>query len=216
MSEDRNKQWFVRGHVIVAETKAPIPGLCVRVWDKDFLFDDALGESVTDHEGRFFVGFQTRDFDDGGLETRPDLYVRLHHPESDRVLYSTEDVVRGDAGRIEDFLVHLSHWSFNISDGPMFLRFRPQLHGRVTGAADEPLSGLVVSAYDREDGRLLAESVTDEEGLYSCWYSEPAGERTLEVKVASSGGQALYQSRQVLWFDGSTPVVHQVKLRSAG
>ncbi|MFT5460087.1 MAG: hypothetical protein ACI9K2_006602 [Myxococcota bacterium] len=212
MPEDRDKQWFVKGRIVVDETEVPIPGLVVRVWDKDLMFDDALGTVTTDHDGRFFVKFRTRDFDDGGLETRPDLYLHVHVPGTDRVILSTEDNVRNNAGRMEEYALRLTHWAFNISDGRAFLRFRPQVRGRVIDGSGEPVAGLTVRAHDAADGKVLASTTTDSDGVYGCWYAEPTGRMALKLSVARGVGAPIYRSREPLWFDGETSVVHQVRL----
>ncbi len=212
MTEGRDKQWFVRGQLVIDETNQPIPGLLIRLWDKDVLFDDALDESMTDHDGRFILRYRTRDFDDGGLEGLPDLYLRVHVPGTERVLLSTEEAVRDNAGRLEEFTLRLTHWAFNLEDGGAFLRFRPQLRGSVTTADGTPLEGLRVAAHDAADGRILATDISTEDGVYGCWYAEPQGPTALKVSVTAEDGGVVYRSREPLWYDGSNPVVHQIRL----
>lgn len=93
----------VLGIVVEAESRRPLPGLRVRAFDKDLFRDDDLGEALTDAAGRFEIRFteaQFRDF----TETAPDLYLRIYD-STGRLLHSTENAVRRNAGVRESFEV---------------------------------------------------------------------------------------------------------------
>jgi len=49
------KTYTITGRVIDEKTKKGIPNLRVEAWDKDLLFDDFLGESKTDKDGKFTI-----------------------------------------------------------------------------------------------------------------------------------------------------------------
>lgn len=50
-------EFKISGIVREKETLRPLPGLLVRAFDKDLLFSDVLGSTVTDADGRFFLGY---------------------------------------------------------------------------------------------------------------------------------------------------------------
>ena len=93
----------VLGIVVEEESRRPLQGLRVRAFDKDLIRDDDLGEALTDEAGRFEIRFteaQFRDF----TETAPDLYLRIYD-STGRLLHSTENAVRRNAGTRESFEV---------------------------------------------------------------------------------------------------------------
>jgi Transthyretin-like family len=83
------------GTIVEEESGKPLSGLQVRAYDKDFLFDDKLGTAVTDAQGNFRIDYYEIDFSLlSGLETVPELYVRVFDASRKRLLYSTEKAIR--------------------------------------------------------------------------------------------------------------------------
>jgi hypothetical protein len=97
----------VHGSVLEDETGRPLAGLLVRVYDKDVVLDDFLGEVRTDPRGRFELGFSEAQFKDL-VETRPDLYLHVYDPSGRQRLETTEGEVRFDAGHDEFFEVRIA------------------------------------------------------------------------------------------------------------
>lgn len=96
----------VLGTVVEEESGKPLAGLRVRAYDKDWVFDDDLGETRTDAEGRFEISYtdvQFRDLE----ETQPDLYVRVYDADGKRLLYSSEKAVRRSALVFEHFDIRI-------------------------------------------------------------------------------------------------------------
>jgi len=77
-----------RGVVIEVDSGRPLPGLIVRAYDKDLVFDDFLGSTTTNDAGNFLIRFSEDDFRDFA-ELSPDLYLRVHDPMTDRMLHQT-------------------------------------------------------------------------------------------------------------------------------
>ena len=102
----RWERFRVEGTVREKESGRPLPGLIVRVFDKDFFSDDYLGEDETDAEGRFEVGFTDADFKDE-LESRPDLYLCVMARGSAEPIHDTEDAVREHAHHEEIFQIEI-------------------------------------------------------------------------------------------------------------
>jgi hypothetical protein len=97
----------VFGTIVEDETGKPLEGLRVRALDKDFLFDDRLGDAVTDAQGRFEIDYSEAHFRDFN-ETEPDIYIRVFDPDGEKLLYSTECAVRWNSLVHEKFDVRIS------------------------------------------------------------------------------------------------------------
>ena len=97
--------WLVRGRVVDA-VKQPVRGVFVSLYDKDLLLSDVLGSTLTDDDGNFQILYRTEAFR-GLFERKPDLYVRVFDQRG-TVLYSSQDAIRPNAGRVEEFQIVLS------------------------------------------------------------------------------------------------------------
>ena len=53
-----------------------LEGLLVSLYDKDLLFDDRLGETLTDASGDFTLVYRTEDFRDL-FESKPDIFLKV-------------------------------------------------------------------------------------------------------------------------------------------
>ena len=92
--------WVTRGTVRLANREAAA-GVVVSLYDKDLVFDDHLGTTVTDQSGRFSIVYRAEAFRDL-FEQRPDLYIKVMD-QNGRRLYGSRRTVRCEAGRIEEF-----------------------------------------------------------------------------------------------------------------
>jgi hypothetical protein len=87
----------VRGKVVTASGR-PAPDLPVTAWDRDRLFDDNLGSTLTGDDGTFSFTYVIREFSEGGIG--PNLYLTVTD-SSGRELHRTP--VRANAGRDEAY-----------------------------------------------------------------------------------------------------------------
>ena len=99
-----NDAWVVRGKVTDKEDN-PVKGLIVSVYDKDLLFDDALGTTSTDENGNFEVVYTEESFKDL-FENRPDIYLKILNVNG-KILYNSRKKLRPEANRIEYFSVKI-------------------------------------------------------------------------------------------------------------
>ncbi len=90
----------VQGRVIERESRKPIAGIRVRAYDKDFFFDDVLGDATTNDRGEFSITYSKKDFSEL-FEAQPDLYFLVFDRTGERAIHSTADRVLWNAGRIE-------------------------------------------------------------------------------------------------------------------
>ena len=96
----------VRGLVVEAETGRALAGMLVRLYDKDVVLDDFLGEARSDGSGHFELSFSEAQFRDV-FETRPDLYLHVYDPSGRNLLHTSESHVRFNAQRDEFFEVRI-------------------------------------------------------------------------------------------------------------
>lgn len=96
----------ISGTVFEDEGGIGLPGLFVKAYDEDLVFDDLLGSAYTRADGSFEIVSESRDFREF-FDVKPDIYLRVYAPDAETVLYTTEEAVRVDAGRIESFEVRI-------------------------------------------------------------------------------------------------------------
>jgi len=96
--------WLVTGRVVGPGGRG-LPDLRISVFDKDLLFDDRLGESVTDANGEFYILYHTNDFEDL-FDAQPDLYVKVMN-EKGKMLFTSEKAVRWQSDRVEYFEIEI-------------------------------------------------------------------------------------------------------------
>ena len=87
----------VIGTVVEEESGKPLAGLQVRAFDKDILFDDKLGVSITDATGSFRINYSQLDFSSFlGTETTPELYIRIYDATGKKLLFTSEKAIRNE------------------------------------------------------------------------------------------------------------------------
>lgn len=100
----------VTGRVVSRQSQTAISGAVVRVYDKDVVSSDFLGEATTGADGRFSVTFGSDDFKGHvtGFEARPDIFVKVTNPATGRTTTSaifeelTGALAKNDAEEIMD------------------------------------------------------------------------------------------------------------------
>ena len=97
----------VIGTVVEEESGKPLQGLRIRAFDKDLIFDDKLGDTLTDAAGKFEISYTEAHFRDLD-ETEPDVYIRIYDGSGKKLLYTTEKAVRRNAQIVERFDVKIS------------------------------------------------------------------------------------------------------------
>jgi hypothetical protein len=90
--------WVVRGRVSDSNNRG-LPGLTVSLYDKDFFFDDRLGQTETDQNGNYSLAYRTGDFRDL-IERKPDIYLKVMDQKGN-TLYTSKKEIRYEAGRVE-------------------------------------------------------------------------------------------------------------------
>lgn len=96
----------IKGAVTEQESKKGIPGLFIKAYDKDLLFDDLLGSATTDDNGEFYIDYEGDDFQEL-FDKKPDIYLEIK-TASGQHIHSTEQHVRFGSGDEEYFSVEIS------------------------------------------------------------------------------------------------------------
>ena len=95
----------ITGRILEAETKQGVPGLIVSAFDKDMVYDDLLGDTMSDAKGEFSIKY-----DQGKLsalfEQAPDIYVTVKTPGGTS-LHTTDGSVRFNARPREEFQIEI-------------------------------------------------------------------------------------------------------------
>ena len=100
--------WIVRGRV-TNEKKQGVSGLTIRLYDKEHVFDNVLGTTLTDDNGKFKLTYQTEEFKDLS-EKKPEVYLRVTGKRR-KILYTSDKAVRFKAGREEVFNITITSGS---------------------------------------------------------------------------------------------------------
>jgi predicted flap endonuclease-1-like 5' DNA nuclease len=103
----KKKTYRIWGKVLEKESGKGVPNITVEAYDKDLRYDDALGSSVTDKDGRFLIKYSEKDFRDLYVfDRKPDLYLTLYDWLGTRIK-STKDRIRYKASEKEGFYIKL-------------------------------------------------------------------------------------------------------------
>jgi hypothetical protein len=87
----------VVGTIVEQESGKPLAGLQVRAFDKDLIFHDKLGASITDATGSFRIDYSQLDFSSiFGTETVPELFIRVFDATGKKLLYTSEKAIRNN------------------------------------------------------------------------------------------------------------------------
>ncbi|MCX6238291.1 MAG: hypothetical protein NTY07_12185 [Bacteroidia bacterium] len=99
-------EFKITGIIREHESGQFLPGLHVRAYDKDMLYDDLLGNAVTDKAGHFEMSYAGSDFIEL-FDKHPDIYFKIMDASGKHVIHTTSDSVRWNAGTEEFFEIEI-------------------------------------------------------------------------------------------------------------
>lgn len=150
--------------VIAQETEMRLPGLFVKAYDKDLLFDDLLGSAITDLDGRAEIICDRGDFDEF-FDSRPDVYFKVYGPGRTRLVHETDDAIRWNAIGDREFVIRVPLLKLvGSAEEPAVELFAPPGHD---GERVDPAIGdaLLVAARGLAPAAAHAIEVSDDQGL---------------------------------------------------
>ena len=98
----------IKGVVKEKETGHPLPGLFIKSYDKDLLFDDLLGSAFSDQIGKFDIICELSDFKDF-FEKKPDIYFKVFNKDRTSLIHTTKDAIRWNVGKLSDHEILISY-----------------------------------------------------------------------------------------------------------
>jgi hypothetical protein len=87
----------VLGQVVGSRSQKPLSNLKIEAWDKDIKYNDLLGQTFTNSEGRFSLTFDSTYFREHSPDARPDLLFKVFLGK--RLLKSSGDKEIHNAGQ---------------------------------------------------------------------------------------------------------------------
>jgi Neuraminidase-like domain/Salmonella virulence plasmid 28.1kDa A protein len=172
--------YSIRGQVIGAKSRRPLPDLRIEAWDKDLLFDDLLGSAVTDASGAFTIEFDQRYYREI-LDRRPDVYFKVFRGK--QVIADTRGEVLWNlkAPGVKVVILVRDAAAPPAPAGPY------HVEGQVTFEDGVGASGLRVEVWDHglSAEKILATGITDAKGHYLVAYdpAEVEGKALADLQV---------------------------------
>lgn len=94
----KKDEFIIKGRVIDKTTGNGIENITVKAYDKDLIFDDFLGEAITNAKGEFILQFAKKEFFEWIIDKTPDIYLRLYNKEQ-KLIYSSKNNVLYNVGK---------------------------------------------------------------------------------------------------------------------
>lgn len=163
------------GVVREAESGKGVPGLFVKAYDRDLMFDDLLGSAITGPDGTFQVVSEADDFREF-WERRPDLYLRVLCADRETQVWSSRQAVRWNAGRYEEFDVRIPREALAACAGKAAAAWMAD--GQDPRAPLQPGDALVLQARGLRPAALHTVTLRDDGGeiVTQTLLSDAAGE----------------------------------------
>ncbi|HEX7317490.1 MAG TPA: hypothetical protein VF297_26555 [Pyrinomonadaceae bacterium] len=151
----------ITGTVKVAETGVGLPGLFVKAYDKDILFDDLLGSAVTGEGGAFEIISELKDFRDF-FEQKPDIYLKVYTRDGKKQIHAVDEGIRWGSGKVENFEVLIPLKSLGKNAPPRNVGLLDE-RGEARTSYD-PGESLVVNLKGLEANTVHDLTLSDEKG----------------------------------------------------
>lgn len=201
--------WVVNGRVTTTEGQG-VGNHIVSIFDKDFIFDDRLGQSQTDQNGYYTLTYRTADFRDL-IERKPDIFLKVLNQEG-KTLYTSKETVRFEAGRVEIINVVLAAGLVTAQGSGVFSAQTSTdvwvVKGQVRDMQGHALRGYLVTVYDKDfrSDDWLGSATTDDNGHYTISYRTQdfrdffESKPDLYLQIKDPNGEIVYTSKGNIWF----------------
>ncbi len=192
-----NKIFNIAGKIINKE-KQPLPNLRIEAWDKDLLFDDFVGEAITDINGNFYISFTQKRFNELFFDNRPDLYFKIY--ANDKMVHSTESSVLWNIDSDQkdlNIIVDIQVENNSNEKDETFLK----VYGILRNEFGIVLKNISVYVFDRDiRNEQLLGSCLSVDGKYEVKYTKAQFQKTektsadIIVRLQDEAGRELYKS----------------------
>jgi hypothetical protein len=95
----------ITGRVVEKESQRALPGLIVKPYDKDWLYEDLLGYAMSDLDGTFEIVYEGKEFQEL-FEKEPDVYLKVQNADGEDI-FSTRKRFRFSEGQEEFTLIKI-------------------------------------------------------------------------------------------------------------
>lgn len=180
-----------KGKVISKADQSAIPGLKVEVWDKDLIFDDLVGESITTDEGYFEITFTGKYFQELFFDRKPDLYFKILRDSE--LLHSTEDHILWNVAETDiDVTIEINEPGVK----PAQKQSRFEISGNVTHTNGNNVQGIGVRVSKKlfKTSESLKETKTDADGNYSLSFTLSLHNEAIIIQVLDADSKVLASS----------------------
>ena len=83
-------QFQIQVRILAEETEMSLPGLFVKAYDRDLLFDDLFGGAFTDNKGRAAIVCEQGDFKEF-FDKHPVVYFKIYAPDRKRLIFDNRN-----------------------------------------------------------------------------------------------------------------------------
>ena len=192
-----NKFFNIAGKIANKE-KQPLPNLRIEAWDKDLLFDDFVGEAMTDTNGYFQISFTQKRFKELFFDNRPDLYFKIY--VGDKLIHSTENSVLWNIENDQkDLEIIIDMKEGSISEKPD--EDTRKVYGLLRNEFGVVLQNVTVYVFDRDlRNEQLLGSCFSKDGKYEVKYTTAQFQKAekasadIVIKLEDEAGKELYKS----------------------
>ncbi|MEG4576203.1 neuraminidase-like domain-containing protein [Microcoleus sp. N3A4] len=167
------KKFHISGRVINRQFHIGIPSLRIEAWDKDLIFNDLVGNVVTDEQGNFQIEFTEVHFRECFLDRQPDLFFKIFN-QNGELLGSTENSVLWNVEVGETKMTIAIDFPTPEEPKPDGEQPKPFIvKGQVRSEDGNLLVGVTIRAFDKDlrSEQLLGEKVSDRQGYYEIHYT---------------------------------------------
>ena len=142
-----SKSFKITGIVRDKSAGQGLSGLRVEAWDKDLVFNDLLGNAITDEQGHFLIEFTEEHYSEIIFDRTPDLFFKVFD-QNNTLITSTENSVLWNVKTGESPMTIEVDVPAQIPNGNTSASFI--VKGQIKQADGSPLSNALVRAFDKD------------------------------------------------------------------
>jgi hypothetical protein len=186
-----NHEFSIKGILLSRKDQQPLANLRIEAWDKDLLFDDFVGEAMSDANGEFTITFKQERFKEFIFDKFPDLYFKVF--DKGVLIYSSENEVIWNYRSGQEKIILNIDWPPVDHPGPGTKDETYKVSGKVINSNGVALSNIIAEVFAKtlDKDLPLGKTQTDKEGNYSVSFSQSSAKAApdLQTKVYYKGDE---------------------------